>query len=96
MADQNVSEEEVLTLWRALLRFRSGSRPSCAPTGRPLRSECPLFSSCPRWQEPDDLELSFHEDFEEDERRRAAWPCSRLLDLLDTQVDWVGSRTPVG
>jgi len=90
-----VSEDEVLTLWRALLRFRSGPRPGCAPSGKPPHSECPLFSACPRWQERDDLELSFQEDFEQTERRRAAWPCSRLLDLLDTEIDWVGHREQV-
>lgn len=96
MTDANVSKDEVLTMWRALLRFRSGPRAACAPAGRSLRSECPLYSGCPRWQQRDDLELSLQEDFEETERRRAAWPCSRLLDLLDAEVDWVGSRAQVG
>lgn len=88
-----VSPEEVLALWRALLRFRSGGRPACAPRGKPRKSECPLYASCPRWKQGDDKELSRDEDFDATERRRASWPCSRLLDILDTRVDWVGQRT---
>jgi hypothetical protein len=41
------------------------------------------------------LRLSFYEDFEEAERRRSAWPCSRLLNLLDAEVNWIGSRDQV-
>jgi hypothetical protein len=51
-----------------------------------------LFAACPRWEQADDQELSASEDFEATERRRASWPCSRLLDLLDPQVDWIGRR----
>jgi hypothetical protein len=89
---QPVSPEEVLTLWRALLRYRSGGRPACAPRGRPPRSECPMYSFCPRWQQDSDEGLSLYEDFDATERRRASWPCSRLLDVLDTRVNWVGQR----
>ena len=87
-----VSQDEVLALWRALLRFRSGHRPACAPVGKPARSDCPLFSSCPRWRDDDDRELSAEEDFEATEQRRATWPCSRVLDLLGVEVDWIGRR----
>lgn len=51
-----------------------------------------MYSSCPRWQQGNDKDLSLYEDFEATERRRAAWPCSRLLDVLDTGVNWVGQR----
>jgi hypothetical protein len=87
-----VSEDEVLLLWRALRRLRSGKRPGCAPRGRPARSDCPLFDRCPRWSGPDDNRLSLEESPEQTERRRAAWPCSRLLDLLGPDVDYVGRR----
>ncbi|HTT89983.1 MAG TPA: hypothetical protein VMF65_10560 [Acidimicrobiales bacterium] len=91
-AGEAVSPEEVLTLWRALLRFRSGGRPACAPRGKLHRSECPLYVSCPRWRESNDKELTVYEDFDATERRRSSWPCSRLLDVLDTRVSWVGQR----
>lgn len=91
-AGEGVSSEEVLTLWRALLRFRSGGRPACAPRGKPRKSECPLYVGCPRWRDGNDKELSLYEDFDATERRRASWPCSRLLDVLDARVNWVGQR----
>jgi hypothetical protein len=78
-----VSEDEVLLLWRALRSFRSGRRPVCAPSGRPPTSPCPLFDRCERWEHgQDDYELALIETDEQTERRRANWPCSRLLDLL--------------
>ena len=49
-----VSEDEVLLLWRALMAYRSASRPACQATGRPARSPCPLYDQCPRWTGPDD------------------------------------------
>jgi hypothetical protein len=87
-----VNAEEVLLLWRALLHFRSGKRPGCAPHGSPLHSDCPLAARCPRWSAPgpDDWELSLEEDAETTERRRAAWPCSRLLGLLGPETRWIG------
>ena len=87
-----VSEDEVLLLWRALRAFRSGSRPSCAPRSRPRSSECPLYDSCPRWRgQPDDRLASMDETAAETERRRASWPCSRLLDLLSPDLTRIGS-----
>jgi hypothetical protein len=44
------------------------------------------LARCPRWQGPDDRLLSLEETIEETERRRAAWPCSRLLDLLGPET----------
>lgn len=81
-----VGEDEVLLLWRALTRFRSGSRPACAPDRRTGASRCPLSSACPRWSQPDDEQLSIEETTEQTERRRAGWPCSRVLDLLGPDV----------
>lgn len=87
-----VSEDEVLLLWRALRAFRSGSRPSCAPHGRPRSSECPLYDGCPRWRgQPDDRLTSMDETAAETERRRSSWPCSRLLDLLSPDLTRIGS-----
>lgn len=77
-----VDEAEVLLLWRAVANFRSGARPACRARGHPPRSECPLYERCPRWSEPDDRQLSMSETFDQAERRRASWPCTRLLDLL--------------
>ncbi len=87
-----VSEDEVLLLWRALRAFRSGSKPQCAPRGRPVRSDCPLYDGCPRWHgQPDDRLASLEETLEEIERRRAGWPCSRLLELLSPDLTRIGS-----
>lgn len=88
MAD--VDESEVLLLWRALNRFRSGAKPECRPRGRPHSSPCPIFPRCPRWEEADDRRQSLEETFDESERRRSSWPCSRLLDLLSPDVDQIG------
>jgi hypothetical protein len=87
-----VSDDEVLLLWRALRKFRSGSRPLCAPRGRPPVSGCPLFERCPRWHgQPDDTVASLTETLAETERRQASWPCSRLLDVLTPEVVRIGS-----
>lgn len=77
-----VTDDEVLLLWRALRRFRSGRTALCAPRGHPLMSECPLFAACDRWDGPDDERLALEETEDETERRRSRWPCSRVLDLL--------------
>jgi hypothetical protein len=82
----SVSENEVLLLWRALRTFRSGKRPSCAPRGRPPRSICPLYGGCERWSGPDDYLLDLQETDAQTQRRRARWPCSRLLEVLDPTV----------
>jgi hypothetical protein len=86
----DVDETEVLLLWRALNRFRSGARPECRPRGRTLSSPCPMFVRCPRWGEADDRRQSLEETFDQAERRRSTWPCSRLLDLLGPEVDQIG------
>ncbi len=87
-----VSEDETLLLWRALRAFRSGKRPLCAPRGRPLRSDCPLYDGCPRWLgQPDDWLANLEETVEEIDRRRAGWLCSRLLDLLSPDLTRIGS-----
>src|SRR6266511_2522703 len=81
-----VSDDEVLLLWRALSAFRSGAGLGCRPEGSPPRSQCPLVDRCPRWRGPDDRLLSLEETIEETERRRTAWACSRLLDLLGPET----------
>ncbi len=82
-----VNEMEVLLYWRALRHFRTGRRPPCAPRGKPPVSICPLFDACPRWHgQPDDYNTALDEDAETTERRRANWPCTRLLDLLGPEV----------
>src|SRR6266536_1167522 len=81
-----VSDDEVLLLWRALSAFRSGAGLGCRPEGSPPRSQCPLVDRCPSWRGPDDRLLSLEETIEETERRRTAWPCSRLLDLLGPET----------
>ncbi len=86
-----VTEDEVLLLWRALRKFRSGTRPRCAPHGRPARSDCPLYHRCPRWNgQPDDLTATLTESLAETERRQSSWPCSRLLDLLAPDLTRIG------
>lgn len=85
-----VSEDEVLLVWRALMAFRSGRRPGCRATGRPPRSPCPLHDRCPRWDGPDDYLAVMEETPEETERRRSAWPCSRLGDLLSPELRSIG------
>jgi len=87
-----VSEDEVLLLWRALRAFRSGGRPSCAPHGRARTSGCPLYANCPRWHgQPDDRLASLEETTAQTERRRSSWPCSRLLELLSPDLTRIGS-----
>lgn len=85
-----VSQDEVLLLWRALRAFRSGKMAPCAPRGRPPESKCPLYSSCDRWSGPDDYRLSLEETEAQSERRRAGWPCSRLLELLGPETSQIG------
>jgi hypothetical protein len=84
-----VNEDEVLLLWRALREFRSGKVPTCAPCGRPPRSKCPLYDKCDRWSGPDDYLLSLEETEEQSERRRARWPCSRLMELLGPETSQI-------
>jgi len=87
-----VSEDEVLLLWRALRAFRSGKRPACGARGHPARSGCPMHDRCPRWGgQPDDWLASLEETAEQTERRRAGWPCSRLLELLGPDLTRIGS-----
>jgi hypothetical protein len=86
-----VDAGEVLLLWRAVLAFRGGPHPRCAPEGTPLRSACPLFDRCPRWDGPDDYRLSLDEELAVTEKRRATWPCSRLLDLLTPDTNRIGA-----
>ncbi|HEY7222008.1 MAG TPA: hypothetical protein VH561_00055 [Micromonosporaceae bacterium] len=82
-----VSHPEVLLCWRALRQFRTGRRPACRPRGQPPTSACPLFDACPRWHgQPDDYSASLDEDQQATERRRATWPCTRVLDLLGPQT----------
>jgi len=82
-----VSEDEVLLLWRALRAYRSGGRPTCQPRGKPRHSPCPFHEDCSRWQgEADDHLAIMEESLEQTEARRAAWPCSRLLGLLTPEV----------
>jgi hypothetical protein len=85
-----VSEDDVLLLWRALMAFRSGPRPACRPAGKPPRSPCPLHSTCPRWDGPDDYLAIMEETPAQTERRRSAWPCTRLADLLSPDLHRIG------
>jgi hypothetical protein len=86
-----VSEDEVLLLWRSMRAFRSGRRPRCRPHGHPAQSDCPLHDACPRWHgQPDDWAAMLEEPGAETDRRRAAWPCSRLLDLLSPELTQIG------
>jgi len=68
-----------------------GSRPG-RPARHPTTQRLPTCPALPRWhtQSPDDWELSLEEDPETTERRRAAWPCSRLLDLLGPEARRIG------
>jgi hypothetical protein len=84
-----VSESEVLLLWRALSQFRTGKNPACAAQRKTL-SPCPMHEVCPRWSGPGDYSAAMEETVEETERRRAAWPCSRLLELLSPQAHSIG------
>jgi hypothetical protein len=87
-----VTDDEVLLLWRALRAFRSGSRPACKPQRKSVRGDCPLQRTCPRWRESlDDRQAIFEETLEQTEARRAAWPCTRLLDLLAPGVSRISS-----
>jgi hypothetical protein len=85
-----VNDDEVLLLWRAMTAFRSGSRPACKATGKPLRSPCPLHGQCPRWDGPDDYLAVMDETPEQTERRRSAWPCSRIMELLSPDLKRIG------
>ena len=85
-----VSENEVLLLWRALVAYRSGRHPDCRARGKPPRSPCPLHGQCPRWVGPDDYLAVMDEAPEQTERRRAAWPCTRLADLLSPDLRRIG------
>ena len=85
-----VDENEVLLLWRALRQFRSGNAPACAPRGKPALSKCPLYAKCERWSGPDDYLLSLEETEAQTERRRAEWPCSRLMELLGPDISRIG------
>jgi hypothetical protein len=86
-----VSDDEVLLLWRALMAFRSGPRPACRAVGRRRRrSPCPLHDQCPRWDGPDDYLAVMEESPEQTERRRAAWPCTRIGDLLSPELRSIG------
>jgi hypothetical protein len=85
-----VSDDEVLLLWRALMAYRSGPRPVCRAHGKPPRSPCPLHAKCPRWGGPDDYLAVMEETPEQTEARRAAWPCSRLADLLSPELRNIG------
>jgi hypothetical protein len=84
-----VTEEEVLLLWRALSVFRTGRQPACAPDGNGVAT-CPLLHSCPRWEEPDDYAASLDEEVATTDRRRARWPCSRVLGLLGPETRRIG------
>ena len=85
-----VSEDEILLLWRALMAFRSGKRLACRPAGRPPRSPCPLHHGCPRWDGPEDYYAVMEETEEQTERRRSAWPCTRIAGLLSPDLRHLG------
>ncbi len=58
--------------------------------GTPPVSACPLARECPRWTPGSTVPRIGDPDAElgSDD----AWPCTRLLDLLDPEVNWVGRR----
>jgi hypothetical protein len=56
----------------------------------PRAASAALYETCDRWSEPDDYRLSLEETVEQSERRRARWPCSRLLELLGPGISRVG------
>jgi hypothetical protein len=87
-----VTDDDVLLLWRALRAFRSGARPACKPQGKPARSGCPLHAKCPRWPDGvDDRQAILEETLEQTDARRASWPCSRIMDLLGPGVTRISS-----
>jgi hypothetical protein len=81
-----VDPDEVLLLWRALVSFRAGKRPACRPGGHSTGGLCPLVTRCPRWSEEDDERQALTETTDQTDRRRAAWPCTRLLEVLGPDV----------
>lgn len=86
-----VDSDEVLLLWRSVSAYRSGVRPACQPRGPGRRSDCPLYARCPHWSQPEDRRLVFEESFSDTDRRRASWPCSRLLEALGPETSRIGS-----
>ena len=50
----------------------------------------PLYGGCPRWSGPDDYLAVMEETPEQTERRRSAWPCTRLADLLSPDLRRIG------
>jgi hypothetical protein len=79
-----LSDDDVLLLWRALRAFRSGAKPPCQPRGKPVQSACPLEHACPRWHgDPDDRLAMLEETLAQMQARQARWPCARLMDLLE-------------
>jgi hypothetical protein len=85
-----IGSNDVLLLWRALLHFRSGRHPACAPTPKGSTSRCPLFLTCSRWASPPGSRGDSEGFLDLDEQD--AWACARLLDLLDPDVSWLGPR----
>ena len=90
-----VEPDEVLLLYRALVRFAGSADPSCAPTRAEPQGRCPLVERCPRWATPSEdapnrRRRARFVDVDDDDR--AAWPCSRVLDLLDPEVNWISRR----
>jgi hypothetical protein len=49
-----------------------------------------MHARCPRWDGPDDFLAAMDETHEETERRRAGWPCTRLLGLLSPELGHIG------
>jgi hypothetical protein len=90
VAMAKVNDDEVLLLWRALATFRAGPRPACKARGKPPRSSCPLYDQCPRWDGPDDYLAVMEETPDKTERRRSAWPCSRIMELLSPDLKRIG------
>jgi hypothetical protein len=82
-----VTEDDVLLLWRALRAFRSGSRSACQPQGRPQCGPCPFYRVCQRWRgQVDDRIAIMDETLGQIEAWRSAWPCTRILNLLTPEV----------
>lgn len=85
-----VDSNEVLLLWRALLWFRRGPKPICGIRNAHQDSPCPFFDACPRWNDPENFQVTVDHDTATAERRQRHWPCSRLLELLGPDITRIG------
>lgn len=96
----SLADDEVLLLFRALLRFASLRDPACAPSRERPEGGCPLLARCSRWQQPSRQreqrgqkgQKGRRQRFDEELEAEQDWPCRKLLDALDAEVNWIGRR----